>query len=70
MPVERWNDERLDELATSVADLRSAAGSLLETAIIHQRNFEAIVTRIDQMQSEIRGLQTENRRILDRLDQA
>ena len=86
MPIERWTDEQLDGLATSVADLRIAAVSLLETATIHQqglevsqRNFQTIISRIDQMhsevvtmqsevviiQSEIRGLQTENRRILD-----
>jgi hypothetical protein len=67
MAIERWTDERLDNLASTVADLRTTSEALLQTAIIHQqgletsqRNFEAIVT-------EIRGLQTENRRILDHL---
>lgn len=83
MPVERWTDEQLDGLATSVADLRIAAVSLLETATIHQQgletsqqNFQIILSRMEQMQSqvrdmqsEIRGLQTENRRILDILSQ-
>ncbi|KAM3097048.1 hypothetical protein ACKFKG_09350 [Phormidesmis sp. 146-35] len=27
--------------------------------------FESVLTRIDEMQSEVRGLQTENRRILE-----
>lgn len=80
MPVERWTDE-LDGLATSVADLRIAAVSLLETAT-HQQGLEVsqriqtIPLRMEQMQSqvrdmqsEIRGLQTENRRILDILSQ-
>ena len=81
MAIERWTDERLDQLANTVSDLttsvsdlsrtvtevRITSETLLQTAIIHQqgletsqRNFEAIVT-------EIRGLQTENRRILDHL---
>ncbi len=82
MPVERWTDEQLDGLATSVADLRIAAVSLLETAThqqgleVSQRNFQTILLRMEQMQSQvrdmqsdIRGLQTENRRILDILSQ-
>ena len=30
-------------------------------------NVNTVIARIDEMQSEVRGLQTENRRILDRL---
>jgi ABC-type transporter Mla subunit MlaD len=33
----------------------------------NEERFDRILTRIDEMQSEVRGLQTENRRILDQL---
>lgn len=58
----------LDNQVTVNAELRATAEALLQTVIIHQQNFEAIITRFDTMQSEIRGLQTENRRILERLE--
>jgi hypothetical protein len=34
---------------------------------IYQQNIELVVTDIREMQAEVRGLQTENRRILDQL---
>lgn len=81
MTIERWTDDKLDELATSVAELRASATetrvtaeALLQTAIIHQqgletsqRNFEIVIAQIQNLTVEIRGLQTENRRILDHL---
>lgn len=73
--------DRLDRieaiLETTVrenAELRSTVTALVQIVELHQRNhevaqrnFDAIVTKIGEMQSEIRGLQTENRRILDRI---
>lgn len=81
MTIERWTDDKLDELATSVVELRASvtetrvtAEALLQTAIIHQqgletsqRNFEIVIAQIQNLTVEIRGLQTENRRILDHL---
>ncbi|MBX9257106.1 hypothetical protein H1Q63_24805 [Desmonostoc muscorum CCALA 125] len=57
------------EVRTSVVELRATAEALLQTVQIYQQNFEVIVGEIRQMQSDIRGLQTENRRIWERLEQ-
>ncbi len=74
MAIERWTDERLDQLATTAAETRITAEALLQTVIIHQqglepsqRNFEIVMAEIRNITLEIRGLQTENRRILDHL---
>lgn len=74
MAIERWTDERLDNLAstvadisTSVVDLRRTSEALLQTAIIHQQGLEASQRNFEAIVTEIRGLQTENRRILDHL---
>jgi ABC-type transporter Mla subunit MlaD len=81
MTTERWTDEMLDRLVGSIntladvaeqntrdiSELKSSASSLLSVAQIHQQNFEIVITEIQEMQAEIRGLQTENRRILDQL---
>lgn len=63
----QWTDERLDRLASAVetnkdaiAELRLTAEALLQTVIQHQENFDVLV-------QEIRGLRTENRRILNHL---
>jgi len=61
-------ESALDRQVAVNGELRATAEALLSTVQIHQRNFEAVVARFDAMQSEIRGLQTENRRILDRLE--
>ncbi|MBW4636450.1 MAG: hypothetical protein KME30_32610 [Iphinoe sp. HA4291-MV1] len=59
---------RLDQIESALdRQVRATSEALLGTVQIHQRNFEAVVARFDAMQSEIRGLQTENRRILNRL---
>jgi hypothetical protein len=67
MPVERWTDERLDQLASltetnsqQILDLRSSIASLVRVVGQHQDNFEIML-------AEVRGLRTENRRILDQL---
>jgi hypothetical protein len=64
-----------------ISELRSSIASLLNVGVqhqqslelqrqsleLHQQNFNAAIARIDRMGDEIRGLQTENRRILDQL---
>jgi ABC-type transporter Mla subunit MlaD len=81
MTTERWTDEMLDRLVGSIntlsdvaerntrdiSELKSSADGLLNVAQIHQQNFEIVITEIREMQAEVRGLQTENRRILDQL---
>lgn len=56
----RSQQAQIDTLAEGQRNLTQAVQDL----VILQRD---VITRIDEMQSEIRGLQTENRRILDRL---
>jgi hypothetical protein len=58
----------------SISRLETSVESLVNVAQIHQQNFEVIFTElqrqgadIQEMQAEVRGLQTENRRILDQL---
>lgn len=81
MTIARWTDERLDQLADdvdnlrgSVADLRATAEIMLQTQIQHQQNFEVVVSEIRDIKAEIRdikaeirGLQLENRRILEEM---
>ncbi len=81
MTTERWTDDMLDRLVGSIntlADvserntrdisaLKSSVDGLLNVAQIHQQNFETVITEIREMQAEVRGLQTENRRILEQL---
>jgi len=50
------------ELRACIDDVVGMIGTLAETAT-------ETFARIDLMQSEIRGLQTENRRILERMEQ-
>lgn len=65
---------QLAENARQVSDLRSSVASLVQVSVqhqqltdLHRQNFDAIMTHLQQMGDEIRGLQTENRRILDQL---
>jgi hypothetical protein len=81
MTTERWTDAMLDRLVSSInslaelserntrdiSDLKSSVEGLVNVAQIHQQSFEVVVTEIREMQAEVRGLQTENRRILDQL---
>lgn len=74
MTTTKWTDERLDQLAddvrgntTAVADLRATAEALLQTVTIYQSNFEVIIGEIQDIKTEIRGLQLENRRMLEEL---
>jgi chromosome segregation ATPase len=71
--------QQVTRLENEQIDLKLAVSSLLAVVERHQayhetsqRNFEAIVAEIrsmradmQEMQSEVRGLQVENRRILD-----
>jgi hypothetical protein len=64
-------------------DIKMAVSALLSTVEIHQRDMETFranaetmlqimgqsLQRMEVMESDIRGLQTENRRILDILQQ-
>ena len=78
--LDRFED-RLDRIeaiveknSDAIIDLRLAVSGLIETANQYQQNFQLIVSEIVSlrqnfivMQSEIKGLQMENRRILDHL---
>jgi hypothetical protein len=72
--TERWTDDMLDRLVGAVNTLAAVSErnnsdiqALLNISQIHQQNIELVVTDIREMQAEVRGLQTENRRILDLL---
>lgn len=54
------NVEAISDLRASTSNLHSAAELLLQTVNQHQENFELLV-------QEIRGLRTENRRILNHI---
>jgi hypothetical protein len=74
MTVERWDDARLDRLAESLDRLTVSVEqdgqnirSLLNVVNTHQGNFEVMLVEMRRIGEEVRGLQTENRRILDHL---
>jgi hypothetical protein len=74
MTTERWTDEMLDRLVGSINTLADVSERNTENinrlsiiAEIHQQNFNAVISEIREIQNEVRGLQTENRRILDQL---
>lgn len=50
-----------------MATLGNAIGTLAQTVSLHQQEFEASNMRFETMQTEIRGLQIENRRMLEEL---
>lgn len=65
-------ESRLDQIENHLVDMRLAISALLNSSTRHQRDVSIILNelremRIDmnQMQTEIRDLQQENRRILD-----
>jgi len=68
------NSKQIEKNTDAIIDMRLAVSGLIETANQYQHNFELIVSEIVSlrqdftvMQSEIKGLQMENRRILDHL---
>jgi hypothetical protein len=79
MSIERWDDDRLDRLANMVesnarviqalanaaAEAREERQEILQVIAQQQESMDRKQTIIVQQQEEIRGLQTENRRILD-----
>jgi methyl-accepting chemotaxis protein len=72
--TERWTDERLDKMADTLNQTISAIGQLsqrtevITTAVERLTDVQLQTFRvIEEMQQEVRGLQTENRRILDHL---
>lgn len=74
-------DQRVSRLEDRQIDLRMAVSSLVDTVNLHQTNFETMQRNIElillrmqttqseikEMQVDIKGLQAENRRILDYL---
>jgi hypothetical protein len=70
----KWTDDMLDRLVDSVNVLADVSErnnrdiqAFLNISQIHQQNVELVVIDIREMQAEVRGLQIENRRILDQL---
>ena len=57
---ERWNDERLDRLASAVEANTANIARLANIAELHSQNFDILI-------QEIRGLRAENRKILSHL---
>jgi hypothetical protein len=55
--------------ALETTDLRRISSELLDIAQIHQQALRLSQQNFDTMQGEIRGLRTESRRILERLEQ-
>lgn len=66
------DESRLDQIENHLVDMRLAISALLNSSTRHQRDVDVVLNelremRIDmnQIQTEIRDLQQENRRILD-----
>jgi hypothetical protein len=74
---------RVERIENDTIDMKVAISALISTTEIHQRNIETMnrnieamfqimtqsLQRMEIMELDIRGLQTENRRILDILQQ-
>ena len=81
MTTERWTDNMLDRLASTVANLAELTEQNTRSIGRQDENIDRLVNvsnavitelqrqgeEIREMQAEVRGLQTENRRILDQL---
>ncbi len=79
--AERWTDERLDKLADTVGQTADTVNQLIAGIGQLNQRTETIALAVERMtdvqlqtfrvieeiQQEVRGLQTENRRILDHL---
>jgi hypothetical protein len=61
------NEQNIAELSANGQRQQLAIDALIEAQRNQQETTTSILNSIAVMQSEIRGLQTENRRILDRL---
>ena len=60
--------EDVDDLRASTADLRTTAEIMLQPLTQHQQNFEVVVNEIQVIKADIKGLQLENRRMLEELN--
>jgi hypothetical protein len=58
------NQDR-QEFLDSTQDVIAMIGTMAEEVQLVSERVEAVLARVDQNSTEIRGLQTENRRILD-----
>jgi TolA-binding protein len=81
MTTERWTDEMLDRLVSTVANIADLTEENTRSILQLDNNVDRLVNvsnavitelqrqgeEIREMQAEVRGLQTENRRILDQL---
>ena len=81
MTTERWTDNMLDRLVSTVANLAELTEQNTRSIGRQDENIDRLVNvsnavitelqrqgdEIREMQAEVRGLQTENRRILDQL---
>jgi TolA-binding protein len=81
MTTERWTDEMLDRLVSTVANIADLTEQNTCSILQLDNNVDRLVNvsnavitelqrqgeEIREMQAEVRGLQTENRRILDQL---
>ena len=72
MSTDRWDDDKLDRLANMVESNARVIQALANVAAEAREERQQLFQRMDQQhammiqqQEEIRGLQTENRRILD-----
>ena len=72
MTTERWDDDRLDRLANIVDSNARVIQALANVSAEAREERQQLFQRMDQQQTiivqqqeEIRGLQTENRHILD-----
>jgi hypothetical protein len=61
------NTRDISHLRSSIERLANIAEVHQQTLDLHQQNFNAVIGEMREMQAEVRGLQTENRRILDQL---
>ncbi|MGF1478457.1 MAG: hypothetical protein ACFB4I_03065 [Cyanophyceae cyanobacterium] len=76
------NRQVIEKLTSAIADLKDIANTLVNSKAdiealtqqvalsqinLNENVIPQFVTRMEEMQSEIRGLQTENRRIIDRV---
>ena len=53
--------------ATSVKELNNAVTSMYEVASLSQKNFEVIQKNFELIVSQVKGMQSENRHIIDHL---
>lgn len=64
----RAHQVQLQSQQEQINSLTLLTRQVAEAQIAQNDRFNEVLARIDEMQSEVRGLQTENRRILDRME--